>query len=81
MSRERDQVRWPQAEQRTTVHVVRVSISGVVRYIGRLEADVLGQILIGVHLVMPGKFRIRYTIEPPIKDPPNRKYHSMKDTL
>ena len=60
LSRERDQVRWPQAEQRTTVHVVRVSIAGVVRYIGRLEADVLGQILIGVHLVMPGKFRIRY---------------------
>ena len=33
-------------------------IAGVVRYIGKLEADALGQIFIGVHLVMPGKFCI-----------------------
>jgi hypothetical protein len=62
--------------------IVKGERPGVVRYIGRLEADVLGQIFIGVHLVMPGKFRIIYcTIEPPIKDPPNRKYRSIKDTL
>ncbi|CAI8042107.1 CAP-Gly domain-containing linker protein 2 [Geodia barretti] len=33
--------------------IVKGERPGVVRYIGRLEADVLGQILIGVHLVMP----------------------------
>ena len=33
-----------------------LTIAGVVRYIGRLEPDLLGQIFIGVHLVMPGKF-------------------------